>query len=1244
MNIFRLLILTCILIVARESSSQSLTIGSGTFTNSNFFGPANTSTLTSSCSRFAYIYPASLLKKLVQGDTISFLEFHRNGNGIGLSGSATMQIFLRTTVKTDFGAGNINWVNESKSTGMKKTYSKDPVSDIGSQEGWRRFYLSTPFVYDTLLGKNLEILIEYTQNNSQSDNIYWNYDNSTYVSAYAVNQTKFFSGILPLPDTTNQSSERHPQLRIGFPRVNTDATVIKIYSLGKIPVPLGNPDTIKALFRNDGKQNLAGLKTYIISKGANKYIDSFYISLARGEEKLYTLPIFKIKKTGLDTLEVRIFKDDNDSNNRLQSLRLATDNIYSYRDISLPPSPGGIGFNGTTGDFVARFYSDSLKSINQITVNFGVSGNNFKLGIWKADGVNGSPGTNIWTSDSLVSKATFLTPVYPPVKVSGNFYVGVRQIMLSNVAFGYQIEEPVRSNTFFYTAPSGNTSWADFAPDAPYKFLIEPRIQAQNDVAPFSYDSPKDTIKLAGFKATAPKATIYNYGSNDQKVPFDVTLRIRQYNNIIYTSTKKDTLSSGRKHQITFDTTFKPTQPGNYQVEVITRLANDQVKDNDTLKYNIFVALYKDVGLTTLFEPSRGASYEIGIDTIYPVVSVNNFGVDKQGPFVVKAMIYDATNTLIYSDSKSISLGSLASSLMSFKLFSPSKTGNYHFIAFTTLNIDTDRSNDTTRADFSFIRSNDVAVTAINYPAPGSSVTPSLITIAPMATVSNAGQENQPTPFTVVCYIYKNNVKVYSDSVKIASYMGSPNSISFAKTFVPNIKGYYSMKVISRLPGDQDRKNDTLSSIFAVGVPDDVQPVSIIPSDTSALELNMVFKPQAVIRNNGFNSQLTPFDVHYDIYAGASKVYFSVKNITLDSGTSTTVTFDDFKPSKEVVYSVVVYTTLFNDFVKSNDTLKLFYNIVKSHDVLPYYISVPDTVITYNQVFNPAAGIKNVGLSDENTPFPVYVIIKDPLGTIVYFESHDTILEKGGTALITFNQNFSATKKGIYSIIVFTKLPTDQQILNDTFKSTFVSIIRTDIAAVNMLYPANTATIKSNTGIIAPKAVIKNNGLDSEDSATVKLKIYNKGNGSLVYSSSKIKAINAGQTLTVYFDSTFSTSTPGNYRTLLTVTTTGDQLRQNDTIEETFTISDNTGITANDAGGFKIYPNPAVSNLYILSENNDVKTVSLFDVTGKKVFDKIYSSKEIVVSVKGLASGIYTIELQMQNGTVNREKIVVAGE
>lgn len=1215
--------------------AQVLTLGAGTFTGSNFAGPANTSMSANAGSRYAYIFPATVLAGLRHGDTVRSLSFLRN-SGSSISGNCNMKIFMRMTLNPNYGPKNINWVNLSGATGMKKVYDQNPVSDMGAKNGWVRFTFSTPYVVDTLFGQNLEVLVQYTHSSSQSDNIFWTFESSGTVNGYGANQVKFVStNGGTLTDTTKFSMDLHPTIRIEFPRSDYDASVTKMYSLGKLPVPLGNPDSVRAIIQNVGKKAYTNLKVYLYSQGANRLVDSGTYSLGYLEEKILAVPVLYPSKTGLDTLIVKLGNDADTSNNRVSGLRIATTNIYSYKNPAAGLA-GGIGFSGGTGDFVAKFYSNTKKAINQIRVAFAGSGEKFKLGIWKADGTGGAPGTNIWTSDTLVSSPDFITPVIPFVNVDGSFYVGVRQIGLNNVAFGYQAELPVRPNTFYYAEPTGSTNWIDFAPDAPYKFVIEPRLQAQDDVAPFSYDFPKDTIDLKNVVKMAPKATIMNYGSNDQLAPFSVTMNITRNNFLEYTSTKQDTLSSGRKHRLVFDSTFLPTQAGDYLVTVITKLSGDQLKDNDTFKTKFTIAVYQDVGPAIIFDPSPGIDYEQFVDTIYPTVFIQNYGLDKQ-TFSVTAEIYDSLNNKIYSDVKSYTLTPLNSVLASFKVFPCDVLGSYRFRAFTSLFIDVDKSNDTTIwRDFKIVRSNDVAVTAIIYPEINKSLNPPVAPKKPNVIVECLGDANQATPFYTYCIITYNQNIVYKDSVQVTSFRTIPTNVFF-KNFQPVAKGYYHMQVYTSLSADQFRANDTMTGDFAVGVPDDIELLSVSPAPGDKLQLSQKYPASFTIRNNGYNPQNTPFPVVFMVRQGASIKYIKIVNITLDSAETKTVTIDTtLSLSNDQPYDVLVYSSLSKDFIKSNDTIRGIYTGMKSYDVGVTAILYPtsrDTLLLNTGNVEPLVVVKNLGDSLVKDKFRT--VIKIALasnGALIYQKFIDTAVSD--SIVLKFPSfSVSGLPQGV-TITAYTDYANDQFHTNDTAREISRFMVKYDAASTAVTTPADLAVFQKTSAAIMPAAKIANKGVVSLVNFYARLRIMRvdtpSGNETEVYrDSAMVVSIAPGVTQNVNFTKsfTFSDKQAGVYKCYLDHQLAQDQVFANNLLTTKFSIESGVGIGETVVVGFNLYPNPGNGIFKVETSLPGPLDYEVQNVNGKLIHSGRLPGGSGLVDLRHLSDGTYFLKI-----------------
>lgn len=137
---------------------------------------------------------------------------------------------------------------------------------------------------------------------------------------------------------------------------------------------------------------------------------------------------------------------------------------------------------------------------------------------------------------------------------------------------------PPGTNTIRFTAKSayGNNLYLD---------NIRVSQALANDVGVAGIESPRYFVNLP-FPST-PRATISNFGTNNQTTPFPVTMTITGPSAFSYSSTKSDTLSSGSSHVVTFDPTFNPIVAGTYSVVCYTNLSTDQAQTNDTIRTTV---------------------------------------------------------------------------------------------------------------------------------------------------------------------------------------------------------------------------------------------------------------------------------------------------------------------------------------------------------------------------------------------------------------------------------------------------------------------------------------------------------------------------------------------------------------------------------------------------------------------------------------------------------------------------------
>jgi hypothetical protein len=414
--------------------------------------------------------------------------------------------------------------------------------------------------------------------------------------------------------TTLAASSFRPDTWLDYAFTN-DASVMEVYTLGKLPIPYATPHVIKAAVQNNGDNTLTNVAVTLSVTGANTFSDVQTIdTLLAGYYTEVTFANYTPTNAGVCTLTVSVPSDSWNANNSKTITNIIDYDAYAY---SLPPfaQSGGVGFTGATGQFCGKFSTNAPTTINQIGVNFTSTGVSYQLGIWDATGAGGTPGTLLYTSPAYTTAIGQSTkPVSPAQAVSGDFYVGVLQNSTTNCGFAYQSENPIRSGYFYYNAGAG---WTDFAPGSPFRLMVEPRLTIANDVGPSTIDNPVGASYVdRRLGLIAPKATIANFGTANQT--FNVTMNVFDTTTLatVYTSTKSVTINSGLTKQVTFDSTFNPVQ-GVYTAKCYTSLGTDGSKTNDTITVTFSEVDHIRLGLGLFIE-----GFTTGVTMVSDTVTV----------------------------------------------------------------------------------------------------------------------------------------------------------------------------------------------------------------------------------------------------------------------------------------------------------------------------------------------------------------------------------------------------------------------------------------------------------------------------------------------------------------------------------------------------------------------------------------------------------------------------------------------
>ena len=1227
------------LLLTQSATAQYVKIGDGSYAGT-LGGPmlASTSRDTQT-SRFAYIIPKSALGNMIHLDTLTSIEFYRV-SGSAPNTSTDCKIWLNNTSRGDFGTGKLHFPTESNNAQL--VFSGSPSSYIGGTEKFYKIPLNNkPYVFDTTLGDNLVLLVEYSQTKKQNSVLQWYFEGPATVSAYALNQVKYGIGISPI-DSLPSSSSYHPTMIFNYPKFNQDLAIIKVYTLGKIPLPLGKPDSVQALVRNVGKKTISGFPVYTNSIGYNKQKDSFQVTLLPGEELFVNVPSLNPLNGGLDSIYVTC-KDKNNSNNSGVSFRLGNPNVYSYRDVTLSPAPGGIGFNGTTGDFVARFFSNSPKYINQVTVAFGSGGEPFKVGIWRCDSITKKPGTLIYQSDSLTSKAgNYILDFKKPVAINGSFFVGVRQLGTSNVAFGYQTETPVRPKTFYYVEPLGTTNWVDFAPDAPFKFLIEPRLQADIDVAAISIDQPRDSINKYNKDTIAPEGIVGNIGVQNAKDSFDIRCEIWFGANKQYAQTIRDTLSSGQKRKYTFPRTFIPSAYGEHKVWLIVKKLGDQVSDNDTQTRFFYVGVKRDVMINSVYEPGEGSGYNYKTDTIMPMANIQNVGYDNSPTFTVRCRMFQGTK-VVYNQTQFLTLPKFQSKILFWPTYKCSDTGKIKVVFTTEMATDAYKPNDTQSRTIFIRKIVDIGIDSLTSPSETTFHKPGSALPIKYFIYNDGLVAAFNVPFYCAIYGPGGN-RLYYDSVKAYLQGLFGTYLTMPKNFTPSKLGQYKLVVKTRYNLDLFNENDSMVRYFNVGKPHDFKAIEIKrPSKGEVVSIGKPsIAPKFAIQNLGYLKNTGP--AVCEVFYKGNRIYYDIKNITLDTGKTDTIVFAaTLRPMNVGEFTIRCYANLGSDLDRSNDTLVHEFNAVVGRDAYPMAVRTFNDSSTFD--LSDTLQWADVTIENQGADSIRKVLVNISIfenGQRTAFVSQVTQLAGKQVGQLRFNLQHRFSRVGIANLLVYTSSFEDQNIFNDSLWKPLNIALFQDLKLIKAAQPDKSSKLVKNDSIRYPRVQYTNVGQKNPNYENrIIYQVSQPSSGKVLFLDTlSVGSINVGDTAWTSSTKALTFSEAGAYLMTCFLEQSKDGVTSNDTLQYILFVEEAVN-TVDLACEWRIYPNPANDVLEIQSRHSDHEMhLELVDVNGRLVYQESFTNSIHQINTKAFASGFYALKLHSEKESITRSIVI----
>jgi hypothetical protein len=369
-----------------------------------------------------------------------------------------------------------------------------------------------------------------------------------------------------------------------------------------------------------------------------------------------------------------------------------------------------------------------------------------------------------------------------------------------------------------------------------------------------------------------PQAKVRNYGNCPEN--FSVLFRIGG----VYEDTIAVTgLSGGRESLVCFTRNWTPVQ-GSYVTACSTMMAFDVHPENDktTDSVDVFLRMI-DIGVESIIAP-RGTFPDQ--NQVAPRVAFHNYGNTGE-VFSAVFRITDSLGATVYTDTRTgLALQPQAGRTDTFRRWT-ARLGDYLVSCSTRTANDTNPANDKRTDSLHVVRSYDVGVLRIL--SPTGRVDSGFTTIQPVVDVRNycAYPSTFPVYFRIGTF--------YFDTLQIDSLLpGATRRVTFRNLLACLPRGIHAAKCSTGMSQDENRANDTLSSLITATVHDvsTLQILSPPASPDPVVFVGDAVIPQAQDSNPG-TEDASPFSAFFTV-AG---LYSQSCPVTLAAGTKAVVSF-----------------------------------------------------------------------------------------------------------------------------------------------------------------------------------------------------------------------------------------------------------------------------------------------------------------------------------------------------------------
>ncbi|WP_281322187.1 S8 family serine peptidase [Flavobacterium aestivum] len=782
-------------------------------------------------------------------------------------------------------------------------------------------------------------------------------------------------------------------------------------------------------------------------------------------------------------------------------------------------------------------------------------------------------------------------------------------------------------------------------------------------VADASVDKISSPVKL-GMKPVTISATVRNY-SNAAISNFPIAYKINGGTEVVETVTAS--IAAGATASFSFTAKADLSAPGDYNIEVYTKLVGDTDATNDSKAVMFSHAANYATNVTGTFD---GVDDFIKTDITPALGLTNNYTfeawVNQKKPSTF-ARILDKSKVLVYiHNNNSLSLYKENSLVFSITTATGSyvmntglnsiKQNKWHHVAFTV--------------DAANVYTIYIDGVAVPYTATGTAGAAVDNTTAPAYIGNNAGLARGLNGNI-------DEVRIWSgvrDQATIANnamtkYVGNEAGLLAYYSFTEGDKQFvYDTSSNDNTAVVTNANTNGLGEGKFWNVPVLLQKLDFVNQLSSTYDANT--KTYTVLLNDGADvtTAVANFSAGMNSIAKIGGVT-QVSGVTSNDYTNpVTLTVEGvgFNTGITETYTVKVLTGLSNESKLISYDFKTAWNpglmqeinteIVGSNatKVLPYGFDV--TNLRADFVVSPGAelfidGVKQLNsrtiTSDYSNSYMVTVVSENKLSQTNYMI---TLNAKNSEANI---KTYSVSNQIGTSVIDAVAKTVKTYVDNNANLSTLVPAFQvSDFATLRIgTYLQNSGETALNYTAPVGYNVLAQNGAINNWTVTIErakptitllgdaVVSLNKG---CVYAEAGVTAkdnLNADIVAGVVTSGTVDVNTPGQYTLTYTAK---DALNNESSVTRTVNVSSTTcslGIVDNIVDGFVIYPNPVKDQkVNIITPSNSIKNIRISDISGKKVLSLQTVNKEL--NLPNLPKGVYIIKVE-QDGKTSTQKLIV---